>query len=113
MPHGGLALANSIATTVEGIILLILVKWRLQGLENRRLLSGAGWAAASTVLMSASLLLWLNYSNALPDWLVLGVSLALGGIVFAVSAYTFGLTEVSFAIHWVLKRFRSLAQGGT
>jgi len=113
MPHGGLALANSIATTVEGILLLILVKWRLQGLEKRRLLNGVGWAAASTVLMSVSLVLWLFYANALPDWLVLGVSLFLGGAVFAISAYSFGLSEVSFAIHWVLRRFRSLAQRAT
>jgi len=113
MPHGGLALANSIATTVEGIFLLVLVKWRLQGLEKRRLLGGVVWAAASTALMSASLVLWLFYASALPNWLVLGVSLFLGGAVFAISAYFFGLSEVSFAIHWVLRRFRSLAQRAT
>lgn len=112
LPHGGLALANSIATTIEGVLLLMLAKSRLQGLESRRLLSGAGRAAAATALMSAVLAAWLGLSGGQPDWLVAGVSLLLGGVVFAASSLLFGLAEVSLAFNWVVGRFRSLAQRG-
>lgn len=111
-PHGGLALANSIATTIEGMILLVLAKYRLQGLESQRILSGAGRAAAATALMSVTLIAWLNLSSKQPDWLALGVSLALGAGVFAASAAAFGLNEISLAFNWVIGRFRSLAQHG-
>jgi putative peptidoglycan lipid II flippase len=35
MPHGGLALSNSIATTTEMVVLLFLIRRRLRGLEGR------------------------------------------------------------------------------
>ena len=38
MPHGGLALANSMATALETILLLALISRRLNGLEGRRTL---------------------------------------------------------------------------
>jgi len=37
MPHGGLALANSTATAIESIILLILIKRKLNGINGKEI----------------------------------------------------------------------------
>ena len=58
MPHGGLALANSTATMIESVILLALMRKRLDGLDDRKLLlsllkaliAGAGMAALILLL---------------------------------------------------------------
>ena len=42
MPHGGLALANSLATFLEMVGLLVFMRRRLGGLEGRRILSRPG-----------------------------------------------------------------------
>src|SRR5690606_9535426 len=38
LQHGGLALANSVATTLEALLLLWLLSRRMHGIEGRRLL---------------------------------------------------------------------------
>ena len=58
MPHGGLALANSAATLIESVILVALMRKRLDGLDDRKLLlsllkaliAGAGMAALILLL---------------------------------------------------------------
>ena len=41
-PHGGLALANSLATALEMVGLLLLMRRRLNGLDGGSILAGAG-----------------------------------------------------------------------
>jgi putative peptidoglycan lipid II flippase len=49
--HGGLALANSVATIVETVVLLVILRGRLQGIDGQRLLrSLAKISAAATVM---------------------------------------------------------------
>ncbi|MBE3038109.1 MAG: murein biosynthesis integral membrane protein MurJ [Chloroflexi bacterium] len=83
MPHGGLALANSLATTLEMIGLLVLMRRRLKGLEGRSLLQGTGQAFLAALGMGVVLALWLRYapfsSNAI---------LALGGVVLGGLVYS-------------------------
>jgi putative peptidoglycan lipid II flippase len=82
MPHGGLALANSLATTLEMIGLLVLMRRRLKGLEGRNLLQGTGQAFLAALGMGVVLALWLRFepfsSNAI---------LALGGVVLGGLVY--------------------------
>jgi putative peptidoglycan lipid II flippase len=59
MPHGGLALANSLATALEMAGLLILMRRRLEGLNGKPILSGAGQAAAAALAMAALVSTWL------------------------------------------------------
>jgi len=44
MPHGGLALANSLATALESIVLILLMRKRLMGLEGTYIVV-LGWVA--------------------------------------------------------------------
>jgi putative peptidoglycan lipid II flippase len=58
MPHGGLALANSLATGLESIALVILIRRKLNGLEGGYVWRGVGISAAGTVLMAAVVIGW-------------------------------------------------------
>ncbi|MCS7251111.1 MAG: murein biosynthesis integral membrane protein MurJ [Anaerolineae bacterium] len=53
--HSGVALSSAVATTVEGILLLILLARRLEGLEAYRWGRTVGQASAATVAMSLAL----------------------------------------------------------
>lgn len=81
-PHGGLALANSFATFLEMLVLLYLMRRRLGGLEEGRLLSGFGSAAAGSLVLLGTVLLWLRQAAEMPVWLV-----ATGGIAFGLGGY--------------------------
>jgi putative peptidoglycan lipid II flippase len=68
MPHGGLALANSAATLIESVILLVLMRRRLDGLEEHKLLISFIKALAAGAGMAAVILL-LNAAVRLPGQL--------------------------------------------
>ena len=83
LPHGGLALANSLSTFIEAIALLWLMRRRLGGLQERRLLSGLGQAALASALMGLAIWAWLGWAAAQPLWLLALGGIALGGLVYA------------------------------
>jgi putative peptidoglycan lipid II flippase len=100
--HGGLALANSLATTLELVGLLWLIRGRLGGLEGGRSLPTLFRSAAAAGLMGVTLaaLQWtLPNVNAL--WLgPLGIALGVG--VYLGAAWALGVDEVRA----VARRFR-------
>ena len=61
MPHGGLALANSTATFVESIIMILIMRKRLGGIELRHLLISILKALLASALMAAAV--WLISEN--------------------------------------------------
>lgn len=85
MPHGGLALANSLATALEATTLLWLMRKRLKGIEGKHLTIGLLQSLSATLLMSLVLTLALRTlpggtSAALP---------ALGGVLTGGLIYLF------------------------
>jgi len=82
MPHGALALANSLATALECIVLLELIRRRMGGLEARRLRPGLLAAIGSAAAMSLCLLGWLNRTQGWPP-----IAVALGGILLGLGVY--------------------------
>lgn len=86
MPHGGLALANSVATTLEMIGLFFYMRRRLKGLEGRRMIAGAAYAGIASFVMSIVLLGWLGLTSSQPVWMS-----ALGGILLGGLVYSAGL----------------------
>lgn len=85
LPHGGLALANSLATALEASALLWLMARRLQSIDFRRIGSGVFQAMLATLGMVAFLLAWNRWMQSSPVWFV-----TLGGILGAGLAY-FGM----------------------
>jgi putative peptidoglycan lipid II flippase len=82
MPHGGLALANSLATGLEAAGLLILMRHRLGGLEGQRILKGTGQAVLATMVMGLVLWGWLGLTSERQAWLV-----GVGGVVIGCMVY--------------------------
>jgi putative peptidoglycan lipid II flippase len=93
MPHGGLALANSLATMLEMIALLYFMRGRLKGLEGRKVLVGFGQAAMATFVMALVLVGWMNQMLDQPLWLVVIGGVALGAGVYGVMVLVMGVKE--------------------
>lgn len=105
LQHGGLALANSTATTLEMLLLLVLLHRRMGGLEAGALgksLLRNGLAAAVMALIVWAMLRWFEGIGGLDR--VTGVWLAaLGGIALAVVSYgVVTLLLRSAEAHWLL-----------
>lgn len=82
MPHGGLALANSLATTGEMVIFLYLIRKRLGGLEGRRLVGAAWRMGLGCLAMLAGLAGTSGILTTAPAWLISVVSVVLGGAIY-------------------------------
>lgn len=90
LSYGGLALANSIATALEMILLLALLGRRLGALPVRSLLISGLRSALAAGGMGMAVWGWLNWLAGQPQWslaLPTGWTAALGGIAFALIAY--------------------------
>jgi putative peptidoglycan lipid II flippase len=102
-PHGGLALANSAATTLEMLALMWLLRRRLNGLDLTRAWPGLARAALATALMGAALWAWLTVSQPYNPWVVGLGGVAVGGAVFAVAAVALRVPEVAL-VRTMLRR---------
>jgi putative peptidoglycan lipid II flippase len=94
LSFGGLALANTIATTVETLALLWLIRPRVEGLGGRRLLASLVRALPGTLAMAGALLLFLDQAVDWSPWLVAGVGILLGGAVYAAFALLLGRSDL-------------------
>jgi putative peptidoglycan lipid II flippase len=82
MPHGGLALANSLATALESIGMLYFMRKRIGGLHLRVIGDGVIRSAAAVTVMALALWLWLALTGALSMWLIALGGVALGCLVY-------------------------------
>jgi putative peptidoglycan lipid II flippase len=106
MPHGGLALANSLATALEMGGLLVLMRRRLNGLNGSAILSGSGQAALATLAMSLALVLWMNQTAGQPVWLVAGGGILVGGAVFGLVVLALGVQEAKSLVGELVQRVK-------
>jgi putative peptidoglycan lipid II flippase len=94
MPHGGLALANSLATALEMIALLVLMARRLGGLQGSSILKAAAAAVTASVVMGAAVWLWLWLNPALSSALLAAGGIVLGGLAYAGLLVALRISEV-------------------
>ncbi len=104
-PHGGLALANSLATAIEVVALVLLIRKRLGGLGLRRLQRGLIGSVAASLVMAGGLWLWTGIIAGASVWLsgVGGVFLGLG--VYWTLAFALGVPEARQLPRMVLSRW--------
>jgi putative peptidoglycan lipid II flippase len=85
-PVGGLALANSMATTVEAALLVYLIRRRLDGLAWQSIERGVLAAVGASAAMVAGLIVWLSLSQGRAAIFVgLGGVLVGGGLYYLVA----------------------------
>lgn len=82
MPHGGLALGNSLATALESAALLGLMRARLGGLGWDRLRRGFIGSGIAGLASALALLAWLSLSAGRGLWLVAGAGVLIGLLVY-------------------------------
>ena len=82
MPHGGLALANTLATGLEMIGLILIMRVRLNGLDGKRVWRGVLRAVGSGLLMAVSILGWSYLMSQEPAWIITS-----GGIFIGMTVY--------------------------
>jgi len=102
--HGGLALANSIAVTLEVAGLLWIARGRLGGVEGSGVLASALRCALAAAVMGAVLVAlrsWWRGSS--PLALGLGGTL-LGGVVYLGAALALGCEEIKTLVGIVQRR---------
>lgn len=106
MPHGGLALANSLATGLEATSLLILMRRRLGGLEGQHILKGSSQAVLATVAMALVIWGWLVLMNTRQAWLLGGGGVVLGGAVYGLCVLLLRVPEVQSVLNLLKRRLR-------
>lgn len=111
MPHGGLALANSLATALEAATLWVLMRRRLHGLDGLLVWSGAAQAGLAACLMALVLWGWRSLAGDWPDWLNALGGVFVGGLVFGFAALAIGINEVWSGVKLVIGRVRRLKAG--
>ena len=96
LSFGGLALANSTATTLEMLVLLWLLRRRLGGIDGRKLTGTLVRSIGAALVMAGVLWVWRRWVYAAtpwgldPDWVA-----ALGGMILAATVY--------IGISWLLR----------
>ena len=110
-PHGGLALANSAATALEGLVLLALMRRRLGGLEVPDLLRATGLSALASAGMGLALWAWMAAAAYQPDWLLVMVGIGLGGGVYAALLPLLGVREARQIVKWAWRKIIIMVTG--
>jgi len=104
MPHGGLALANSLATGLEAAGLLYLMRRKLHGLQVRIILDAVWKSLLAAFFMGITLLFWTRLTADRSGWLVLFGGILCGVVVFGLSAALLRISELNSAIGFIRKR---------
>jgi len=108
MPHGGLALANSLATMLEMTGLFILMRRRLKGINGSQVASGFFQAAFGSVIMSAVLFALLGFFGNISVWILVLVGIAAGGLVYAAIMFALRVPELTIILNAVHSRLRKV-----
>jgi putative peptidoglycan lipid II flippase len=105
MPHGGLALANTLATALEMVVLVYLMRKRLGGLNAQRIWAGIFRSGVSAVLMGLVIWWWMRITGNSSIWILGGGGILVGLLVYVIGLWVFGTDEIKQAYQAVLNRF--------
>jgi putative peptidoglycan lipid II flippase len=102
--HGGLALANSIAVTLEMVALLVLLRPQMGGLAGSGLRRAIGKMSLATIGMVAVLLGLMPVLSTDNKWLGGILGILVGGLVYIGLAYVVRLDELDIVRRKVMAR---------
>jgi putative peptidoglycan lipid II flippase len=104
MPHGGLALANSTATALEMVVLMIIIRKKLSGIEGTRIVKSVWQGLIGVLLMIASIIVVLQILKGSSNAILCLVAILSGGLVYIVTLYLIQTEEVGMLISAVKRR---------
>lgn len=104
LPLGGLALANSLATALEAIILLWLIRRRLQGLNGADVLKGTAQFSGAALGMGLVLWFWIKAMGNLNPWLIGLGGVAAGGLAYAIGVVLLKVPEIQSVVGFVKRK---------
>jgi putative peptidoglycan lipid II flippase len=104
MAHGGLALANSFATGLESIILIVLVRKKLQGINGREVLKGGLISLAGSTIMGLAVYGFINFVPLSSRLVSLIGGVVIGVIVYALVLWLLRVPEFHSAKKALLAR---------
>ncbi len=93
LPLGGLALANSLATAVECLALLQILRKRLNGLNGRQILDVGRLALIASAVMGLALLTWLTIFGGSNKYFVLAGGVTVGLLVYVAMIWVLNVPE--------------------
>jgi putative peptidoglycan lipid II flippase len=111
MPHGGLALANSLATALEAAILFVLMRRRLNGIDGARILRGVSQYLLATLGMSLAILGFMVLTTGANPWMVGLGGVAAGGAVYVAGLLLLKVPEVHLLLDALRNRLARSAGG--
>ncbi len=94
MPHGGLALANSLATALEAAALFAVMRKRLGGIEGGHIARGLAAASVAGLGMSLALGWWMQAEVSPNRWLVGLGGVTVGGAVYGLILLALRVPEI-------------------
>ncbi len=113
MGFRGLALGTAIAALLNAVVLLWLLRTRIEGLEGRRVATALAKITAASLLMglaahfaAASLTVLMPGGGEVAKLIRVGAAIAAGVVVLAASARLLRIEEFNEATSRVLQRFR-------
>lgn len=94
-PFGGLALANSLATALEMVVLWTLMSKRIDGIDGGLIWKGFLQSSLGSLVMGCGLIIWINLSQGYPAWVIGIGGVLIGAGIYMVMAYFVRMKEVA------------------
>ena len=101
---GGLALAMSLATALEAVALLLLMRHRLGGIDGKQIANGVVQFTLATLAMSLGLVGWLQISGNLNVWVIGLGGVAIGGLIYGLGVFALKVPEVNSMLEFIRRR---------
>lgn len=105
-PHGGLALANSLATALEAAALFIVMRKRLGGIAGNHVLRGVTSSGIAALVMGLLLYGWVAVGKNLSPWILAPVGVTVGGIAYLAALWALRVPELIYVAGNLLKRLK-------
>jgi len=107
--YGGLALANSLAVTMEALVLLAVLRRRLRGVEGRRIVQSLGRVLLACLGMGAAMVATLAWGQQrhLTSLVLAIASGATGAVVYLALGRLLGIREIARFTASIGRRSRS------
>ena len=95
MPHGGVALANSFATAIEALILLVAIRKPLGNLNIMELGAGMVQAIVAGTVMALAMWGWLQASGSTGALIQTVVGIVIGSTVYGLAVFALKVPELN------------------